>query len=270
MQKLSAIIPTIKGREDMLKRLLSTLPNYCQRIIMDDEKMLLAEKRNKGAMQAVGRYFLFVDDDNYFEHDAVERAIRCFSEGVGVVGIMACYDDKKDTIADGGSDRNMLTGFMRGINTNFKRIQIVGPYEVDEVANAFIIPGHIFYEVMGFDEKNFPIDLDEADICRRIKDKGYKVVMCPEAVCYHKSQTYSIIPDFRRPRNAYFMGRNRQLFQRKHLSLMQFVIYILVFMPFFVISYCLCLLYRRKIAMIGHFLKGVIDGLSGRLKNTYQ
>ncbi len=270
MQKLSVIIPTMKGREEMLKKLLSTLPNYCQKIVVDDEHLLLAAKRNKGAHFSVGKYLLFIDDDNYLEHEAIENAIKCFNDDVGVVGIMACYDDKKDTVADGGSDRNMITSFMRGINTNFKRSEISGVYEVDEVANAFIIPRELFKRVGGFDENNFPIDLDEADICRRIKNLKYKVMICPEAVCYHKSQTYSMIPDFRRPLNAYYMGRNRVLFQNKHLLRSEYRVYLLFFFPVFVIGYCVSLLYRKKPEMIKHFMKGVWDGLFYSRKNLYR
>jgi GT2 family glycosyltransferase len=261
------------GREELLKKLLSTVSDEYEKVIVDDPSLLLAAKRNKGTTWASGEYFLFVDDDNYLEPGAIEAALDLASQiGVGVVGFMACYDDKPHLIADGGSMRNYLTGFTTGLNTNgfWLRALRGGPYEVDEIANAFMMHSELFYELQGFDEKNFPIDLDEADFCKRVKNKGLKVMMCPAARCYHKSQTYSHIPDFRRPLNAYFHGRNRIIYQRKFNNALRYGVYLCFYMPVFVGFYSLSLLWRRKPLMIFHFLKGVFDGIFCRRKNKYQ
>ena len=272
LSKVSVIIPSMKGREELLKRLLSTIPSECETIVVDDEDLLLAAKRNKGARQANGEYLLFIDDDNWLKEGAIESLTQFFYYGVGAMGITACYSDKKMLIADGGSRRYYLAGFTWGINTNSRiyQVKLDGWYFVDEVANAFMIRREAFEEVGGFDEENFPIDLDEADICKRLKNNGYTIVMNPGAVCYHKSQTYSHIPDFRRPLNAYFMGRNRQLYQRKHLNALSYWVYCLFFLPVFVGFYTGSLVWRKKFSLIPHFLKGVFDGLRGCRKNPYQ
>ena len=272
MVKASVIIPTMKGREALLQKLRSTISYKYEVIVVDDEDLLLAAKRNKGASMAKGEYFLFIDDDNYLEPGAIEAAVElCERESVGVVGFMACYDDQKDKVADGGSKRNYLTGFTSGVNTNAIYSTLSKePYEVDEIANAFMVDAELFFQLFGFDEKNFPIDLDEADFCRKVKWMGLKVMMCPLARCYHKSQTYSPIPDFRRPLNAYFMGRNRIIYQGIANSPLRFGVYLCLFMPVFVGFYAVSLLGRGKPKMIGHFLKGVFDGIFGRRKNKYQ
>ena len=271
MVNISVIIPTMKGREEMLKKLISTIPPECEIIVVDDEDLLLAAKRNKGARQASGNYLLFIDDDNYLREGAVYEMMLWITPKIGVMGMMACYDNKKEIVADGGSKRNYLTGFTYGLNTNknISRVNFLS-YEVDELANAFMIPNWLFRSVGGFDEENFPIDLDEADICKRIKNLGYKIMMNPLAVCYHKSQTYSHIPNFRRPMNAYFMGRNRTIYQRKFNNPLRYGVYISVFMPVFIGFYSMSLIWRRKPLMIWHFMRGVIDGIFGRRKNRYQ
>lgn len=271
MPEVSVIIPTMKGREALLAKLLSTIPSEYETIIVDDENLLLAAKRNKGAMKATGEYLFFVDDDNYLAPFAIDNALQtCRTIGVGVVGFMACYDDKQDSIADGGSKRNYLTGFTKGINTNASWSELSkAPYEVDEIANAFMMHSELFYELEGFDEKNFPIDLDEADFCKRAKDKGLKILMCPEARCYHKSQTYSHIPDFRRPLNAYCMGRHRITYQRNLDNPLRFGVYLVFFMPVFVCFYSCSLIWRRKPVILFHFLRGVFDGLRNRRENPY-
>lgn len=271
MPEVSVIIPTMKGREEMLKKLLSTIPNDCEVIVVDDENLLLAAKRNKGARLATKNYLLFIDDDNYLKEDSIKRMMWQWDESIGVMGMVACYSDKKLIVADCGSGRSYLTGFTLGYYTNCNLTKIPKYlHDVSEAANAFMIRRDVFNDVGGFDEVNFPIDLDEADICKRIKDMGYRIVYNPRAVCYHKSQTYSFIPNFRRPLNAYFMGRNRVLFSRKHNNHCGYLIYLMFFMPMFVVFYCLSLLYKRNAKMIPHFLQGVFDGLRGCYKNKYQ
>lgn len=273
MAKVSVIIPTMKGREDMLKKLLASINSECEKIVVDDENLLLASKRNKGAKLAKGDYLLFIDDDNYLREGAIQNLVSSFKERHGVIGMVACYHDKPMLVADGGSVRYYISGFTRGLWTNwpiYDTCSWVGEvYEVDEVANAFMIRRDVFDLVGGFDEQNFPIDLDEADICKRIKDLGYLVCMNQKAICYHKSQTYSCVPDFRRPMSAYFMGRNRIFYQRKHLNKFQLALYFLFFFPLFVLAYCACLLYRRKPWMVLHFLLGVFHGIVGKKTHSY-
>ena len=273
MQKISAIIPTMRGREELLKKLLSTLPEDCEKIIVDDEDLLLAAKRNKGAKKATGEYLFFVDDDNYLKEGALTEMVKAFNENIGVMGMTACYDDKKMIIADGGSDRNYLTGFTYGNYTNRSLSYLWRPscsYEVDEVANAFMIPRQVFEESGGFDEENFPIDLDEADLCKRIKNMGYRIVMNPKAICYHKSITYNGIPNFRRQKSAYFLSRNIILFQRKHLNALSYRVFVVVFLPVRICFYITSLLWHKNFKMILPMMKGYWDGLRGCRQNKYQ
>lgn len=279
MAKISAIIPTMKGREDMLKRLLDSLPEDVEKIVVDDENLLLAAKRNKGARLATGDYFFFVDDDNYLKDFALNEMVGKFTEEIGVMGMTACYHDKKRIVADGGSQRNMLTGFTVGLRTNktlhhessfLDDWKDYRPYDVDEVANAFMIPRNVFEESGGFDEENFPIDLDEADLCKRIKDMGYRIVMNPKAICYHKSQTYSHIINFRRPSNAYFLSRNIILFQGKYLNALSYWVFVVVFLPVRLLFYSASLVWRKKFSMIPWVLKGTWDGLRGCRENQFQ
>lgn len=287
MPKVSVVIPTMKGREAMLAKLRSTIPADCETIVVADEDILLAAKRNKGARQAKGEYLLFIDDDNYVKESSTWKMVEDFEETIGVMGMTACYDDKKMIVADGGSWRNQISGFTWGARTNGRvheqniyvrdnngiahEVNIYPhSYEVDEVANAFMIRRDVFYAVGGFDELNFPIDMDEADICKRIKDMGYRIVMHPQAIVYHKSQTYSHIPNFRRPLNAYFHGRNRILYSRKFNHGLRLCLHLVLFVPVFVCFYSASLLYKKNPGMIVHFLKGVFDGLCGRLENKYQ
>jgi GT2 family glycosyltransferase len=272
LNQISVIIPTMKGREELLSKLLSYLPTEVEAVIVDDEDLLLAAKRNKGARKAHGEYFLFADDDNFFEAGSIGSALKSIEQpGVGIVGFMACYDNDPNHVADGGSKRNYLTGFTYGVNTNNDWNDLVHvPYEVDEIANVFMIHRELFYELYGFDEVNFPIDLDEADLCKRVKNRGLRIIMDPLALCFHKSITYSPIPNFRRKLNAYTMGNHRIRFQRKHLNALSYRVYLVIFMPLFVGFYTLSLIWKNNLKMILPFLHGVIDGIRNCRTNKYK
>ena len=275
MTKISVIIPTMAGREELLVRLLQSIPRkYEIKIVGDEigENLLLAAKRNKGAEKATGEYLLFIDDDNYLEPGAIEAAFKlCEKESVGVVGFMACYDDQKDKVADGGSKRNYLTGFTTGVNTNANYSTLSKePYEVDEIANAFMVDAELYYQLFGFDEKNFPIDLDEADFCRRVKDMGLKVMVCPLAKVYHKSLTYSHIPNFRRDKSAYFLSRNIVFYQGKHLNALSYWVFIILFLPVRICFYLFALIWRKNFQMIIPMMGGYFDGLRNCRANKYQ
>ena len=270
--KVSVIIPTMTGREELLNKLLKTIPKDCEVIVIPDMDILLAAKRNKGAKKAKGEYLLFIDDDNYLDGNAVLEVLSSIEKNnYGVVGLMACYDSNKNLIADGGSKRNALTGFTKGINTNAHWPSISkSPYEVDEVANAFLVHSELFYSLHGFDEKRFPIDLDEADLCKRIKNLGFKIVICPTALCFHKSQTYSAIPDFRRDLNAYMLPRNKLIYQRMYLNALSYWCHVIVFLPVHIFVYSASLLYRGKPGKLKPFFRGIWDGLRGRTENPYR
>ena len=269
MNKISVIIPTMRGREAMLKRLLDSLPEDVETIVVDDEDLLLAAKRNKGAHQAKGEYLFFVDDDNYLKDGALFKMLEEWHETIGVMGMTACYHDKKMIIADGGSSRNLLTGFTQGHRTNEVAVD-TNLYDVDEVANAFMIPRSVFEDSGGFDEENFPIDLDEADLCKRIKDMGYQIVYNPKAICYHNSITHNGIPNFRRKKSAYFLSRNIIFYQRKHLNALSFSVFAVVFLPVRICFYLFALVWNKNIQMIPEMMKGYWDGLRGCRENKYQ
>jgi hypothetical protein len=267
--QVSVVIPTY-NRAVLLNKLIDSLPNDIDRIIINDDNLSLAQKRNLGFSYSVGEFVLFIDDDNYLQKGAIDALVSAFNDDcIGIVGMVALYANKKEYIADGGSNRILITGFTTGINTNKDIKQIIEPYEVDEVANAFMVRRDLFLKLGGFDEKTFPIDLDEADLCLRARKLGYKVIVSPEAITYHDSITYSCFPDFRREKSAFYMGRNRVLFQRKHLNKLSLVVYAVAFLPLFITSYVGCLLIRRKFNMIYFFIKGVWHGIRNKKENIY-
>ena len=239
-------------------------------VFVMDQDVLLAQKRNLGVQRCPGMdYYLFLDDDNDMEKGSISILVKFMEDHpkAAVAGMLGVYAGA-NRICDSGSFRSMRTGFThdRYVNKLYCCAGYV-PYQVDEVANVFMVRATMFAQLNGFDAVSFPIDLDEADFCRRAKDRGYDIYIVPLARTYHHSQTYTRIPDFRRPLNAYYMGRNRVLYQRRHLPSHAYLLWLIVFCPVFVIVYYVSLLVKRNHRMIYHFTRGVIDGIHYQLES---
>ena len=260
---VSAVIPTYEGRTELLRRLIESIPSGVEKITVRGD-MSLSEKRNYGAKKSKGEFILFADDDNELAYQSIKMLrLALQNKKVAVAGMVGCYDHDKRKVCDSGAYR-MKNGFTKDKYFNKQIFDLWNetkmPYEVDEVANVFMIRRDVFEKLGGFDTERFPIDLDEADFCIRAKRAGYRVVVVPSALTYHRSAAQSRLPNFRRPKNAYYMGRNRILFHKKHGLGLGFV-------PIFILSYVVSLMIKCKYSMIKHFLKGVCDGLQNRTGN---
>ena len=60
-----------------------------------------------------------------------------------------------------------------------------------------------FEQAGGFDAKNLPVVLNDADLCLRLREKGYLVVFTPYAVLYHTESASR--GDGRDPREIAYM-----------------------------------------------------------------
>jgi GT2 family glycosyltransferase len=262
---VSAVVPTY---EDHGRNCLKSLPRWLEVIPVSTPGMSLAEKRNYGASLSTKDFLLFIDDDNQLERGSIYKLIQAMDAlDIGVAGMLGVYHDRPGIVCDGGLYRHMYLGYCTDRQVNKKVTAVPAEvYDVDEVANVFCVRKAVFNELGGFDAARFPIDLDEADLCRRAKQLGYRVVIVPSARTRHQALIYRRLPDFRRPMNAYFTGRNKILFQYKHLTPLPRWI---VVPPCFLmaIAYVFCLLLRGKLSMIPHYLKGFYDGLRNRTES---
>jgi hypothetical protein len=119
---------------------------------------------------------------------------------------------------------------------------------------------------------------EEADLCRRVRNVGYKLYCVPQAKVWH-----DIVPtghnDFKRrfhlqdDERAYYMGRNRVLFHRKHDPSWRLKVFLLVFLPLVTAYYLFRILISSFDCRIARaYSRGVVDGLERRItisKNNF-
>jgi GT2 family glycosyltransferase len=118
-----------------------------------------------------------------------------------------------------------------------------------------------------FDEAFFQVN-EDVDWCVRARKLGYRVVYVDTAAIHHQGASSA---DLSKPivfSYGYFLGRNAILFARKHANVFQWMrlltnmsLGIAARISFFAASAVL-----RAFGGQSHFVNGIVDGFSGRLR----
>ena len=238
---VSIIIPT-KDKIDLLRKCISSIEsksNYRNyEIIVIDNKSEKAESKsylstikhkvvtfnepynsarifNFGAKHATGEYLIFLNNDTeVISPDWIERMLEeCSKPDVGAVGVKLLYPDNTIQhggvlIGVGGTTSHAFEGLPRdhpGYQGHLQRIR-----NCSAVTSAcMMIKKSIFKEIGGFDER-LAYSFDDADLCLRLRKKGYLIVYTPYAELYHyttSTRAYTIPLEM----NKYFYERWRNL-----------------------------------------------------------
>jgi GT2 family glycosyltransferase len=118
--------------------------------------------------------------------------------------------------------------------------------------------------------------MEEGDFCRRVAEKGYRVVMVPKASIWHDVPVRNW--PYRGTRNlhmsnsgaAYYVARNRILFMRKYAGTWRFVVFTVVFLPAISLTHLMIILNEGDIrgqrgAFAERYVRGLIDGFNPKI-----
>lgn len=218
---VSIVIPT-KDRYDLIKKCIDSILNKTsyknyEIVIVDngtkEEKALQYLKElkthnkiqtirmeipfnfsklvNAGVEKAKGDVIVLLNNDVEVISESWLKDLVCYviRKDVGVVGAKLLYPDGKIQhagviIGIWGVADHAFKGVERNNPGYMLRIEL--PQEYSAVTAACMaFRKHLFYEVNGFDEKNFPVLFNDTDFCLKVKEKGYKIIYTPYAVLYH-------------------------------------------------------------------------------------
>ncbi len=88
--------------------------------------------------------------------------------------------------------------------------------EVDQPAGACLaVKRKAWDEISGFDERFFPVWFEDVDFCRRLRDKGWKIVYSPDAILSH-SGGHSVNRLAFRDRQSYWYKNLVRYFAKHH------------------------------------------------------
>jgi N-acetylglucosaminyl-diphospho-decaprenol L-rhamnosyltransferase len=168
-------------------------PEALQRAFQNDDRLRMIYNRanlgfgpaaNRGAAEARGRFIAIVNPDCLLEPGDLGHMIDIASNDAdaGVVGAVVCDAEGKPDPASRRHDPLM----MRTLNTLLGRrdagVNVAGPMPeqpvaVEAISGALMVfPRAVYNRVSGFDEKYF-LHFEDLDICRRLRDAGYRVIL---------------------------------------------------------------------------------------------
>jgi GT2 family glycosyltransferase len=157
---------------------------------------------NLGAGRTAGQYVLFVNADLTLEPQACERLLETARErsAVAVVG-PRIYDADGAIELSARSFPSLRTGVLGRSSAATRWLQSVAgrpprnvgmalsatAQEVDWVSGACMLVRHdAFDSVQGFDERYW-MYWEDADLCRRLRDRGWRTMLCIDAVTHHQT-----------------------------------------------------------------------------------
>ena len=180
---------------------------------------------NLGAKEAKGDYLFFLNPDTRIFAGTIDELLSFLEEqtDVGVVAPQLLHPDKTPFEQQGCMLLNPVRGMivLSFINKIFPNNPVSRAYwqagwdktklkEVDVApGTAFMIVKKLYEEMQGFDE-HFFLYFEEFDLCKRIREKGYKIFITPNAKIIHlwgkggTEKTANINTIYRQSRIYYF------------------------------------------------------------------
>lgn len=148
-----------------------------------------AVARNTAISHAKGDVVAMTDDDCLPPLDWLERIDKAFKKYPEVIGVTGYQEAPREVL-----DNNLIARYERFLSREVydaKDQEVVGGWDVPAgVTNNLALKREVLEEVNGFDE-SFPVPAGEdADLKKRITDKGYKLVYIPLKVAHY--QTYTL------------------------------------------------------------------------------
>jgi hypothetical protein len=158
-------------------------------------------------------YILLLNNDTIVAPDFIDLLVEVMEDdpAVGVTGPMIYYYSAPDTIWSAGGRIDWARGAttMIGVNEVDKSQFGVSPRQVDFVTGCAMLVRRDVWEKVGLLDDQFFMYYEETEWCVRASRMGYKIMLVPAAMIWHK---ISVEARAASPRTYYYMTRNRLLF----------------------------------------------------------
>jgi hypothetical protein len=198
--------------------------------IIDNQNLGFAQANNLGAGQSDGNYLLFLNCDTLIKNDFLQDLLEYFrGNEFGAVGLkmqnldgsfqISCYEDNtiKGEILNKKTEkefRNRNISFMQDTGLQYQDV-----VEVDWVSGAaFFMKKDVFENIGGFDERYF-LFYEDADICKRLSDKGYDIYFYPYSKIVHLKGE-NVNEEFE-SKTYYFSKQSQILYYKLHNNLLE-------------------------------------------------
>ncbi|MHA4843908.1 glycosyltransferase family 2 protein [Flavitalea antarctica] len=254
---MEVIIVDNGSNHDPTNALRAVLP--CVKVILTGENLGFSGGNNVGMRQAKGDYFFIVNNDTEFTPYLIEGLLEVFEHhaDVGMVSPKFHYFFNKGIIEYAGYQSvNVFTG----------RNAMIGCREKDCGQYNKIIPTNYVHggamlvsrkviEQVGMMPELFFLYYEEFDWSEQIKRNGFKIYFQPNSLIYHKE---SMTTGKSSPLKTFYLTRNRILFMRRNMSLLNYLIFLSYFTCITIPKNTLTFIIRGQRSHLHSFWKGIM------------
>lgn len=165
------------------------------------------------ALEKGADYVLLLNNDTIVAPDFISVMVEVMEQNpdVGVAGPMIYYFSAPETIWSAGGKIDWARGLtsMIGVNEDDKSQYGLSPRQTDFVTGCALMAKRAVWEKAGLLDDKFFMYYEETEWCVRATRAGYKIMLIPAAMIWHK---ISLEARATSPRTYYYMTRNRLLF----------------------------------------------------------
>ena len=159
-------------------------------LVRNDENRGFAAACNQGATAVSQPWIAFVNPDAYVERDTLSRlvAFATARAGAGLLGVELVDEAGTVDLASRRADpslRDQLSGLGRRENLFLGRDPAQQVQPVDAVSGALmLLPTGLYVRLGGMDE-GYRLHAEDLDLCRRVREAGYEVVVANDLRVTH-------------------------------------------------------------------------------------
>ncbi|HZX71430.1 MAG TPA: glycosyltransferase family 2 protein [Rhodanobacter sp.] len=147
---------------------------------------------NLGVKQANGRALLILNPDCLPDEDDLQRllALQASSPKAGLIGAVVCDADGRPDPASWRRDPLLRRSLNTMLGRSGEKVQVeqeipAEAIEVEAISGALMLMTREMFERLGgFDEKYF-LHCEDLDLCRRVRDNGYQVLLAGDVRVAH-------------------------------------------------------------------------------------
>ncbi|MBI5194535.1 MAG: glycosyltransferase family 2 protein [Nitrospirae bacterium] len=208
------------------------------------------------AMEKGADYIWLLNNDTKSEPDALKRLIKVTHDypKAGLLGPKIVQMDNPAMAYSMIGSLNMWFPWPDRMEGKESSLIKGGALESDFISGSAILVKREFVDKVGLLDERFFFYWEENDWCERGKKSGFKVILVPDAVVYHKGGGSSGKGwnEF----TSYYLVRNWILFMRKHARARHWI----TFLPFLIFSlsyWILKVLLKKDVAVVRSFISAV-------------
>jgi GT2 family glycosyltransferase len=169
------------------------------RLVRNPENVGFAAANNLAFNLAGGDYLVLLNSDAFVRPEAIRRSLAYMqanpSIGAGGACLIGAEGEWQPSARMFPSILNDFIIFT-GLATRFRKSRFLGradrtwadpglPADIDWVPGAFMVISRQALDKTGYFDESFYFYYEEVDLCRRIKDAGYRIRYWPDVVVVH-------------------------------------------------------------------------------------